>query len=176
MQGNIREAQFQNQCCPQEAGFPCQTGQGWPRPPLWGADLWDTPGSQRPLLWGWPDSALRALLWTPARSHHPIHGAAEESQVGDASGAVWDLEAPKSERKTRVLWWWWDGDSGGGISECGSSHIMCPFSVVAQLSTHVEMQHPGEGGTRDRGFWWECEAFLIKLYKYVSLNFLGHVL
>lgn len=35
------------------------------------------------------------------------------------------------------------GDSGGGISECGSSHIICPFSVVAQMSTHVEMQHPG---------------------------------
>lgn len=27
VQGNIREARFQNQHCPQEAGFPCQTGQ-----------------------------------------------------------------------------------------------------------------------------------------------------
>ena len=44
------------------------------------------------------------------------------------------------------------GDSGGGISECGSSHIMCPLSVVAQLSTCVEMQHPRAGGTRDTGF------------------------
>ena len=29
---------------------------------------------------------------------------------------------------------------------------MCPLSVVAQLSTRVEMQHPGVGGTRDTGF------------------------
>ena len=45
-----------------------------------------------------------------------------------------------------------DGDRGGGISERGSSHIVCPLSVVAQLSTRVEMQHPGAGGTRDIGF------------------------
>ena len=38
-----------------------------------------------------------------AHSHSPIHRAAEESRVGDASGAVWDLEVPKSERKMRVL-------------------------------------------------------------------------
>ena len=38
-----------------------------------------------------------------AHSHSPIHRAAEESRVGDASRAVWDLEAPKSERKTRML-------------------------------------------------------------------------
>ena len=25
---------------------------------------------------------------------------------------------------------------------------MCPFNVVAQLSTRVEMQHPGVSGTR----------------------------
>ena len=72
VQGTIREAWFPNQHCPQEAGFPCQTGQSWPRPQLWGADLRDTPGSQRPLLWGWPDPALWALLWTPrARSSQP---------------------------------------------------------------------------------------------------------
>ena len=29
---------------------------------------------------------------------------------------------------------------------------MCPLSVVAQLSTRVEMQHPGAGGARDTGF------------------------
>ena len=28
----------------------------------------------------------------------------------------------------------------------------CPFRVVAQLSTRVEMQHPGAGGTTDTGF------------------------
>ena len=38
-----------------------------------------------------------------AHSHSPIHRAAEESRVGDTSQAVWDLEAPKSERKTRML-------------------------------------------------------------------------
>ena len=40
---------------------------------------------------------------------------------------------------------------------------MCPFNVVAQLSTRVEMQHPGAGGTRDTGFRWEPEAFLLGL-------------
>ena len=41
-----------------------------------------------------------------AHSHSPIHRAAEESRVGDASQVVWDLEAPKSERKTKMLWGW----------------------------------------------------------------------
>ena len=40
-----------------------------------------------------------------AHSHSWIQRAAEESQVGDASRAVWDLEAPKSEKKTRMLSW-----------------------------------------------------------------------
>ena len=38
-----------------------------------------------------------------AHSHSPIPRAAEETRVGNASQAVWDLEAPKSERKMRML-------------------------------------------------------------------------